>query len=165
MRSCLFCEEGSVGYNTFFENELFRARWDGIPAQVGHAEILPKRHVQFFHELTANEKEKLLLFVDQVIARIQKADMVYEYERLLEGAHDVTRPYIEKALICARDSLAPTAFNHGINDGPIAGQTIPHFHYHIIPRRDGDVDDPRGGIRRMFEEDAYAGASKGPTAR
>ena len=91
--------------------------------------------------------------------------MVYEYERLLEGAHDVTRPYIEKALICARDSLAPIAFNHGINDGPIAGQTIPHFHYHIIPRRDGDVDDPRGGIRQMFEEDAYAGASKGPTAQ
>lgn len=39
------------------------------------------------------------------------------------------------------------AFNFGINDGAVAGQTVPHAHVHIIPRRDGDVDDPRGGIR------------------
>jgi diadenosine tetraphosphate (Ap4A) HIT family hydrolase len=41
----------------------------------------------------------------------------------------------------------PDAFNIGINDGAAAGQTIPHVHVHLIPRYDGDVPDPRGGIR------------------
>lgn len=51
----------------------------------------------------------------------------------------------------ARERLAKkylTAdFNIGINDGKLAGQTVPHAHIHVIPRRDGDADDPRGGIR------------------
>ena len=34
-----------------------------------------------------------------------------------------------------------------MNDGPSAGQTIPHVHVHLVPRADGDVPDPRGGIR------------------
>lgn len=42
---------------------------------------------------------------------------------------------------------APAAFNLGINDGPAAGQTVPHLHLHLIPRYEGDVADPRGGVR------------------
>lgn len=38
-------------------------------------------------------------------------------------------------------------WNIGVNDGPAAGQTVPHAHVHLIPRVKGDVDDPRGGIR------------------
>lgn len=38
-------------------------------------------------------------------------------------------------------------FNVGVNDGEAAGQTIAHAHVHVIPRREGDVEDPRGGIR------------------
>jgi diadenosine tetraphosphate (Ap4A) HIT family hydrolase len=38
-------------------------------------------------------------------------------------------------------------WNLGINDGPAAGQTVPHLHVHLIPRRAGDVDGPRGGVR------------------
>ncbi|MCY2928733.1 MAG: HIT family protein [Planctomycetota bacterium] len=41
----------------------------------------------------------------------------------------------------------PDGFNVGINDGEAAGQTVPHAHVHVIPRYDGDVEDPRGGIR------------------
>ena len=41
-------------------------------------------------------------------------------------------------------------FNIGINEGPNAGQTIPHVHLHVIPRRPGDVEDPRGGVRWMI---------------
>lgn len=41
----------------------------------------------------------------------------------------------------------PEAFNIGVNDGLAAGQTVPHAHIHVIPRRAGDVKDPRGGIR------------------
>ncbi len=48
----------------------------------------------------------------------------------------------------------PAAFNIGINDGQAAGQTVPHLHIHVIPRYDGDVDDPRGGVRWIFPDKA-----------
>jgi diadenosine tetraphosphate (Ap4A) HIT family hydrolase len=38
-------------------------------------------------------------------------------------------------------------FTVGVNDGLAAGQTVPHAHVHVIPRRTGDIPDPRGGIR------------------
>jgi diadenosine tetraphosphate (Ap4A) HIT family hydrolase len=44
--------------------------------------------------------------------------------------------------------------NIGANSGPAAGQTIEHAHVHVIPRRWGDVADPRGGIRRVIPERA-----------
>jgi diadenosine tetraphosphate (Ap4A) HIT family hydrolase len=43
--------------------------------------------------------------------------------------------------------LEPDGFNVGVNDGPAAGQTVLHAHVHVIPRRAGDVADPRGGVR------------------
>lgn len=46
--------------------------------------------------------------------------------------------------------LKPVAYNIGINDGPAAGQTVPHLHWHLIPRYDDDDADPRGGIRKIF---------------
>ena len=50
--------------------------------------------------------------------------------------------------------LQPDGFNIGVNDGPAAGQTVPHAHIHIIPRRFGDVADPRGGVRWVIPEKA-----------
>ena len=41
----------------------------------------------------------------------------------------------------------PDGYNIGINSGKAAGQTVAHLHVHIIPRYEGDVDDPKGGIR------------------
>ena len=48
----------------------------------------------------------------------------------------------------------PDAFNIAINDGPAAGQTIPHLHIHLIPRYQDDCPDPRGGVRWIFPEKA-----------
>lgn len=53
-----------------------------------------------------------------------------------------------------RRTHRPDAFNIGLNDGPAAGQTVPHCHLHLIPRYDGDVDDPRGGVRWVLPEKA-----------
>jgi diadenosine tetraphosphate (Ap4A) HIT family hydrolase len=55
-----------------------------------------------------------------------------------------------------RDQLAGhhDAFNWGVNDGPAAGQTVLHCHLHLIPRRAGDVPDPRGGIRWVLPDKA-----------
>jgi diadenosine tetraphosphate (Ap4A) HIT family hydrolase len=48
------------------------------------------------------------------------------------------------------DTLHPDAFTIGVNDCVAAGQTVPHAHIHVIPRWNGDVPDPRGGVRRVF---------------
>lgn len=52
------------------------------------------------------------------------------------------------------DRFKPNGFNIGVNEGPAAGQTIGHAHVHIIPRRNGDVPDPRGGIRWVIPDKA-----------
>jgi diadenosine tetraphosphate (Ap4A) HIT family hydrolase len=49
---------------------------------------------------------------------------------------------------------SPAGFNIGLNDGAAAGQTIDHAHVHVIPRYDGDVPDPRGGVRWIIPERA-----------
>lgn len=46
----------------------------------------------------------------------------------------------------------PLGFNIGFNDGFVAGQSVPHFHLHIIPRYFGDMDDPKGGVRGVIPE-------------
>lgn len=50
-----------------------------------------------------------------------------------------------RELVLARGPV--DGWNLGINDGPAAGQTVGHLHVHLVPRRTGDVDDPRGGVR------------------
>jgi diadenosine tetraphosphate (Ap4A) HIT family hydrolase len=58
----------------------------------------------------------------------------------------------------ARDTLQrerpADGWNIGINDGPAAGQTVPHVHVHLIPRHVGDCADPRGGVRWIFPQRA-----------
>ena len=61
-------------------------------------------------------------------------------------------------LDAAKNALAtesqPAAYNIGINDGPAAGQTVPHLHIHLIPRYVGDNGDARGGVRWVLPEKA-----------
>ena len=45
--------------------------------------------------------------------------------------------------------------NIGMNCGESAGQTVMHFHCHIIPRYNGDMEDPRGGVRHSIEGKGY----------
>lgn len=49
----------------------------------------------------------------------------------------------------------PDGWNIGINTGSVAGQTVFHFHCHIIPRYEGDMEDPRGGVRHSVEGKGY----------
>ena len=49
---------------------------------------------------------------------------------------------------------SPDGFNIGFNDGLATGQTVQHAHVHIIPRKHGDVPDPRGGIRWVVADNA-----------
>ncbi len=52
-----------------------------------------------------------------------------------------------KAKAVLEEEFKPDGYNIGINDGPTAGQTVPHLHMHLIPRYKGDLEDPRGGVR------------------
>ncbi len=61
---------------------------------------------------------------------------------------------LERARGALEKEFSPKGYNIGINDGPAAGQTVPHLHVHLIPRYDGDCDDPRGGVRWIFPEKA-----------
>lgn len=59
-----------------------------------------------------------------------------------------------QAKAAVTETHRPDSFNIGINDGPAAGQTVPHLHIHLIPRFNGDVSDPRGGVRWIIPEKA-----------
>lgn len=65
---------------------------------------------------------------------------------------------IWRAVAHVREALAsefrPDSFNIGLNDGTSAGQTVMHAHVHVIPRRKGDVADPRGGVRWVMPDKA-----------
>lgn len=115
---CIFCQPHNPSLNrTMCENELFYARYDNFPANEGHVEIVPKRHVESFFEL--DDREILSAY-----ALMRKARKIIDEQHF------------------------PEAYTIGVNDGKAAGRTIDHLHIHLIPRHQGDVKDPRGGIRK-----------------
>jgi len=65
----------------------------------------------------------------------------YEISAMNELANITKRVIDEK--------FSPTGYNIGFNVGEAAGQTINHVHMHLIPRYDGDVENPKGGIRNL----------------
>jgi len=104
------------------ENDLALSFKDLYPVTNGHTLVIPKRKVQSFFDLT--EEETVAMFE---LLHLQKEDLKN------------------------KDSSI-TGFNIGINDGEDAGQTIMHCHIHLIPRRSGDMEDPRGGVRGVIPE-------------
>ncbi|MCC5915432.1 MAG: HIT family protein [Balneolaceae bacterium] len=62
---------------------------------------------------------------------------------------------ITKAKTIIEQSHTPTGYNIGMNCGASAGQTVFHFHCHVIPRYEGDMADPRGGVRHSVEGKGY----------
>jgi len=118
---CAFCgvDRGRVAWSS----PLAIALWDAFPVSLGHALLVPRRHLASWSELTTEEKSALTAGVDAV-----------------------------RALIDER--YRPHAYNVGYNDGAAAGQTIMHFHVHVIPRYQGDATDPRGGIRWVLPDRA-----------
>jgi diadenosine tetraphosphate (Ap4A) HIT family hydrolase len=54
---------------------------------------------------------------------------------------------VTKAQKVLEKEFSPDGYNIGINDGPAAGQTVPHLHMHLIPRYKGDQEDARGVVQ------------------
>lgn len=61
---------------------------------------------------------------------------------------------LDRAKLVLDTEFQAKGYNIGINDGPVAGQTVPHLHMHLIPRFEGDVPDPRGGVRWVIPDRA-----------
>ena len=104
------------------ENDFFIVVRDNYPVTELHTLIISKRHTASYFELEDSEKISLIKTLDK-----------------------------QKNLLLQNDSTIK-GFNIGINDGVEAGQTIMHFHAHLIPRRTGDVQNPRGGVRGVIPE-------------
>ena len=103
-----------------FENELAYASYDTYPVSKLHCLIIPKRHIKDFFELTNEE----LVACNDLIKIVK--DEVIKKDPNIEG------------------------FNLGTNVGKVSGQSILHCHFHLIPRRLGDVKNPQGGIRSVI---------------
>jgi ATP adenylyltransferase len=101
-------------------NALAFAIRDRTPVTLLHTLILPKRHAATYFDLVADERRA----IDELVVQMRSE-------------------------ILATDSTVE-GFNIGINIGAVAGQTVFHCHYHLIPRRRGDVPNPRGGVRAVI---------------
>ena len=104
------------------ENDRAFAVLDGNPVTAGHTLICPKRNFADLFEAAQVEVDAIWQ-----LASIRKKQLAQE-DRLITG------------------------FNFGVNSGPAAGQTIPHCHFHLIPRRSGDTPNPTGGVRGVIPE-------------
>ena len=93
---------------------------DLYPVTKLHSLVIPKRHVVSYFECNQNEYAEI-----PIILSTQKTELTLTDESI-------------------------TGFNIGMNVGEDAGQTVYHFHIHIIPRRKGDVENPRGGVRGVI---------------
>ena len=103
-----------------FENKLAYASYDSYPVSEHHCLIIPKRHIKDYFELSNDE---------------------------LVACNDLIK--IVKKEITDKDPLVK-GFNLGTNIGTVSGQSILHCHFHLIPRREGDVDNPQGGVRSVI---------------
>ena len=102
------------------ENILAYSSYDTYPVSELHCLIIPKRHVKDYFDLTNDE----VIACNDLIKKIK-------YE------------------IIKKDSSV-TGFNIGTNAGLSAGQSVMHCHIHLIPRREGDVENPQGGVRSVI---------------
>lgn len=59
---------------------------------------------------------------------------------------------VDKVKLYLQHKYNPDGFNVGFNVNKSAGQTVFHVHIHVIPRYEGDVDDPTGGVRGVIDD-------------
>ena len=107
------------------ENDLAYASYDSYPVSEYHCLIIPKRHIKDFFELTNKE----LIACNDLIKKVK--DEILNKDRTVRGV------------------------NIGTNAGKISGQSILHCHFHLIPRREGDVENPQGGVRSVIPNKQY----------
>jgi diadenosine tetraphosphate (Ap4A) HIT family hydrolase len=86
-----------------------------------------------------------------IISKDEKSD----YFSLTKEEHGELTSLIKVAKEIIEKDKNPDGYNIGMNCGEAAGQTVFHFHCHVIPRYLGDMDNPRGGIRHCIKNKGY----------
>ena len=126
--------ENSIEYDTVGNSDFsweYKSRqysinlsldYDTYPVSDHHCLIIPKRHVKDYFDLSNEE----LIACNNLIKIIKKE--IVDKDKTVKG------------------------FNLGTNIGKIAGQSIMHCHFHLIPRREGDVEFPQGGVRSVIPQ-------------
>ena len=74
-----------------------------------------------------------------------------------EATEDENRDFLilmKKAKALIDEQHQPDGYNIGSNNGVMAGQSVFHLHFHVIPRYEGDVENPRGGVRWVIPKKA-----------
>jgi diadenosine tetraphosphate (Ap4A) HIT family hydrolase len=102
------------------ENNSVFAMKDNYPVSEGHLLIIPYRHTENFFSMTEVERSNAMELIRVLKNQLEESDS------------------------------SITGFNIGMNSGESAGQTVMHSHIHLIPRRDGDIRNPRGGVRGVI---------------
>lgn len=106
--------------NIVAENNSVFSIRDNYPVSEGHHLIIPFRHTDNYFSMTETERND-----STELIRVLK-NQLEESDNTING------------------------FNIGMNSGESAGQTIMHSHIHLIPRRHGDTENPRGGVRGVI---------------
>ena len=119
--NCLFCDvQLNDRQRIIAENALAYAIRDGFPVTEGHTLFIPKRHTLDYFGLVPSEVNAINALMAEQKTTLQETDATID------------------------------GFNIGMNCGETAGQSVFHCHVHLIPRRKGDVENPRGGVRHII---------------
>ncbi|MCB1615498.1 MAG: HIT family protein [Pseudomonadales bacterium] len=165
MADCPFCniahelaQQGN-SERVLLENTHAFAIRDSFPVSPGHSLIIPKQHTGSFFELETAVQHAMLALLEQVKRELeQEPPPPEQFTHLAEPAgHYVCSedpPLYRVTNWEEKQNRKPHSYNIGINDGPEAGQTVPHCHLHLIPRYRSDVKDPRGGVRWVIPDKA-----------
>ena len=147
---CIFC---NLEDKKIFEDEHFFAVFDLHPVSVGHALLIPKRHILRFDQLVEQEARILPLSIQKTKEIIESSDLNQMYNEMISSPKTSnSKIFVQKMLDTSFVGKRPDGYNIGINEGESAGQTVPHLHIHIIPRYKGDVNGPEGGVRGAIPE-------------
>ena len=106
--------------NIIYEDDIFFFLCYSFPVTKDHTLIILNNHDKTFFDL----RDKDILQLNNILK--------FQKESLMQNDNTIT------------------GFNIGINQGESAGQTVMHLHIHLIPRRKGDIEDPRGGVRGVI---------------
>ncbi|MEI6731901.1 MAG: HIT domain-containing protein [archaeon] len=158
---CAFCGMAEKPKRWAGATSEFYMLFDRFPVNPGHLLLIPKRHVVRLEELRDSERTDLFEAICESPKIIVATDLKKLYEGYLLTASEALqgRPdKIKSSLWYCRQVLAQLARgvtrsedrNHFVNDGRLAGRTVDHFHWHVVPRYEGDVLNPAGGGRSLI---------------
>lgn len=123
-----------------YENEYFYVVTDKYPVMPGHLLIVSKLERRDYFDLSEAEQAAFPGVIRKARELIEGMVEKSAIEEMRKSDDDDSNAITQK----------PDGYNIGINCGEAAGQTVMHFHCHVIPRYKGDTPNPRGGVRHCI---------------